>query len=318
MDLGGHIVSAPAFGSFSVRLARSPPLLRNPETGSNNLFTGRKPTFGMDLWLVGAVMGLGAVHGVLPDHGWPIAALYALERPRKWLSGTVAALVLGVGHLVSSVALVLAYFWFSAFATFAEGPWMKPLAGGLLVLLGVYEYVSGGHGHVDGDHGEPHAEHAEEHHDHSADHHEHAAADQTHGHGHAADHHEHDHDHEHATDGGVLSGIRGRLPGGGHTHLETRHAEGGLRTLGATALVLGFAHEEPIQILAICAGTEFCLELMLLYSLAVIVAILAPTLLLIAGYQSHRERIEQYTPYLPTVTAAVLIGVGLAFIFGVF
>ena len=243
----------------------------------------------MDIWLVGAVMGLGAVHGVLPDHGWPIAAIYALERPRKWLSGAVAALVLGVGHLVSSVALVLAYFWFSSFATFAEGPWMKPIAGGLLVLLGVYEYFSGGHGHVDGNHAESHPDHADDH-----------------------------HDHDHATDGGVLSGIRGRLPGGGHTHLETRHAEGGLRTLGATALVLGFAHEEPIQILAICAGTEFCLELMLLYSLAVIAAILAPTLLLIAGYQSHRERIEQYTPYLPTVTATVLIGVGLAFVFGVF
>ncbi len=256
----------------------------------------------MDLWLVGAVVGLGVVHGVLPDHGWPIAAIYALERPRKWLSGTIAALVLGVGHLVSSVALVLAYFWFSAFATFAEGPWMKPLAGGLLVLLGVYEYFSGGHAHIDEGHGHAEGSH---HDDHALDHHDHA-------------HDHHDHEHEHATDGGVLSGIRDRLPGGGHTHLETHHAESGLATLGATALVLGFAHEEPIQILAICAGTEFCLELMLVYSLAVIVAILVPTLLLIAGYQSHRERIEQYTPYLPTLTAAVLIGVGLAFVFGVF
>jgi len=108
------------------------------------------------------------------------------------------------------------------------------------------------------------------------------------------------------------------LPGGGHRHLNERDAEQGLRTLGVTALVLGFAHEEPIQILAICAGTEFCLELMLVYSLAVIVAILTPTLLLIAGYRSHRERVERYTPYLPTVTAAVLVAVGLAFIFGIF
>ncbi len=256
----------------------------------------------MDIWLVGAVVGLGIVHGVLPDHGWPIAALYALDKPRKWISGTIAALVLGVGHLISSVALVLAYFWFSAFASFAEGPWMKPLAGGLLVLLGVYEYVSGGHTH----------EH--EHHEEDHESHEHNG-----GHEHSGDHgHDHGGGHDREHGGGLLSDLRGRLPGGGHAHLDERHAEGGLRTLGVTALVLGFAHEEPIQILAICAGTDFCLELMLIYSVAVIGAILAPTLLLIAGYQSHRERIEQYTPYLPTLTAAVLITVGLAFILGVF
>ncbi len=263
----------------------------------------------MDLGLVAAVMGLGVIHGVLPDHGWPIAATYALGYSNKWLRGTAAALILGVGHLISSVALVLAYFWFASFAAFAEGPWMKPLAGSLLVALGVYEYVSGGHGH----------------HDHGDDHHEH-----DHGNGHDDhdhhDHHRHDdqgHDHTHHDDHtsdstGFLGGIRARLPGGGHTHPTQEHAEQGLLALGITALVLGFAHEEPIQILAICAGTEFCLELMLLYSLAVIGAILAPTLLLIAGYQQHRQKIEQYTPYLPTLTAVVLVAVGLAFIVGLF
>ncbi len=240
----------------------------------------------MDLGLVAGVVALGAVHGVLPDHGWPIAATYALDRPRKWISGTLAALILGIGHLFSSVVLVLAYFWFATFAAFAEGPWLKPLAGVVLVALGLYEYLNRGHGH---------------------------------GHLHGDDH-EREHDHAHGRSG-FLSGLRGRLPGGGHNHhhhLDEHHAEKGLRTLGVTALVLGFAHEEPIQILAICAGTNFCLELMLLYSVAVIVAILVPTLLLIAGYQSHKARVEQYTPYLPVVTAIVLVGVGTAFIFGVF
>lgn len=87
--------------------------------------------------------------------------------------------------------------------------------------------------------------------------------------------------------------------------------------LGSTALLLGFAHEEPIQILAICAGTPFCLELMVIYSLAVIVAILIPTLLLIAGYERHRETVEKYTPYLPVVTAVVLVGMGIGFLTGV-
>ena len=280
----------------------------------------------MDTGLVAGVVALGVVHGVLPDHGWPIAATYALDRSRKWLSGTVAALVLGVGHLVSSIVLVLAYFWFATFAAFAEGPYIKPLAGTLLVALGIYEFRTRNEGHAHGhgggsDDGHGHADghtHVED----SDDHHAHAddeyGRDSSHDHTHDSHDHLHERRSQGDTDGGVLTGFRERLPDGGHRHLEAADAERGLRTLGVTALVLGFAHEEPIQILAICAGTEFCLELMLAYSLAVIVAILVPTLLLIAGYQSHRERVEQYTPYLPTITAAVLVGVGLAFIAGVF
>jgi len=281
----------------------------------------------MDLGLVAGVVALGVVHGVLPDHGWPIAATYALEQPQKWLSGTVAALVLGIGHLVSSIVLVLAYFWFATFAAFAEGPYIKPLAGTLLVALGIYEFWTRndghGHGHGDGSadghgHTEGHAHAVED----SGGHHTHANGGHGHAdeHEHADEHHDHGdqlHGHADAADG-VLATLRGWLPGGGHRHLDEADAEQGLRTLGVTALVLGFAHEEPIQILAICAGTDFCLELMLVYSLAVIVAILTPTLLLIAGYRSYRERVEQYTPYLPTITAAVLVGVGLAFIVGIF
>ena len=274
----------------------------------------------MDIGLVAAVMGLGVIHGVLPDHGWPIAATYALGYSNKWLRGTAAALILGVGHLISSVALVVAYFWFASFAAFAEGPWMKPIAGSLLVALGIYEYASGGHGHHDHDHGEnSHDLHEHDDHDHGENSHDPHEHDE---HDHGEDSHDpHEHDEQPHTEPestGFLSGVRGRLPGGGHLHPTQEHAEQGLLTLGMTALILGFAHEEPIQILAICAGTAFCLELMLLYSLAVIAAILAPTLLLIAGYEHHQEKIEQYTPYLPTLTAVVLVGVGLAFIVGIF
>ncbi|MXV62926.1 ABC transporter permease [Natronorubrum sp. JWXQ-INN-674] len=286
----------------------------------------------MELGVVLAVIAIGFIHGVLPDHGWPIAATYALNRQRRWLYGFLAALILGVGHLVSSVVLVLAYFWFSTFADFADGPWLGYVAGTLLILLGIHEYRTGGHGHgIDGhedDHEDGHGhgdnEHTrhtdggrdgphvqgqhDEHEDEHTDGHEHE-----HGHGHS-------HTHEHGDDRGLLARIRGALPGGGgHQHLTEEHAERGLMALGTTALLLGFAHEEPVQILAICsgAGTELCLELMLVYSLAVIVAIILPTLLLIAGYEHHRERIERYTPYLPTITAVVLVGMGLAFIVGI-
>lgn len=259
----------------------------------------------MELGLVAGVIGLGIVHGVLPDHGWPIAATYALDKRRKWLHGVAAGLILGTGHLVSSVALVLAYFWVSRFAEFAEGPWMGVLAGTLLILLGINEYINGGHGdgHIhDGDH------------DHEGHHEEHESHHEEHQHDSDHDHPAH---HDHEEDAGIVGQIRSYLPGGGgHQHLDESHAQQGLFTLGSTALLLGFAHEEPIQILAICAGTTFCLELMLIYSLAVIVAILAPTLLLIAGYEHYRETVERYTPYLPTITAIVLVAMGLAFVFG--
>ncbi|WIV65844.1 ABC transporter permease [Natrialbaceae archaeon AArc-T1-2] len=269
----------------------------------------------MEPGLVAGVVLIGIVHGVLPDHGWPIAATYALNRSSRWFYGTVAALVLGIGHLISSVALVFAYVWFSRFAAFAEGPWLQYVAGTLLILLGIHEYRHGGHGHLhDHDDGHDHGDRND--HGDGHDHHDHGD--------HSHEHHDHSHHHgdPERADGGTdtevgrLERLRSHLPGGGHAHLEEEHAERGLVALGTTALLLGFAHEEPIQILAICVGTAYCLELMLLYSLAVIGAILAPTLLLIAGYERHRETVERYTPYLPTVTAVVLVGMGLAFVTG--
>lgn len=83
----------------------------------------------MDTGLIGGVVLIGLIHGVLPDHGWPITGVYALNRRWRWLHGTAAGLILGIGHLVNSVALVVASFGVSRFATFAEGPWLRYIAG---------------------------------------------------------------------------------------------------------------------------------------------------------------------------------------------
>ena len=340
----------------------------------------------MEWGLVAGVVAIGLVHGLLPDHGWPIAATYALARRRRWLHGTVAALVIGVGHLVSSVALVAAYYWVAGFAAFAEGPWLRYVAGVVLVGLGVYEYRHG-HGHdptaagcgpvhahgpsADHQHGPGHAvshgygtDGAHRHRDRgsaidrrrgrpgpttagrdraqprtpvppgqdrSGSGHGHGVTGPEHSHGRGDEpahapgddqghsHGAHRHDHETGDgDEAGLAALRHRLPGrGGHRHLDDEHAQRGLYALGAAALLLGFAHEEPVQILAICVGTDRCLELMVVYSTAVIAAILAPTLLLVYGYRRHRDTVARYTPYFPAVTAAVLVGMGLGFIAGV-
>jgi ABC-type nickel/cobalt efflux system permease component RcnA len=320
--------------------------------------------------LLGAV-ALGAVHGIEPGHGWPVAASYALNQANRWLYGLAASLIIGVGHLVSSIAMVAAFFYAKSYFELTEvddpitlvgdiqvgGP-VSVVAGLLLIGLGIREYRHGHshgshdgrphgsreHGHSDPDnehthsndstHGESHDHSHEDSHDH--DHSHEGSHDHDHSHDHPHDHdhsHEDSHDHDHPHDshdhdsersGGVLARVTGVLPfvGGqsrahGHNHDAGEATERGLFGIAWFAFVLGFAHEEEFEIIALCAGSEYCLELMTAYALTVIVGIVGLTMLLIAGYQHYEERVERYTPYLPVVSAVVLVTIGLGFVAGV-
>jgi hypothetical protein len=274
--------------------------------------------------LLGAV-ALGAVHGIEPGHGWPVAASYALDQSNKWLYGFAASLILGVGHLVSSLAMVGAFFYAKGFFNLTQvnepitvfgdlqvgGP-VSLVAGVLLVLLGIREYR---HGHSHG-HGGSHSHEHDDGHEHGHDHesgHEH-----DHGNGHGHDHgNGHGHDHE---ERGVGARLKGFIPFvGGHSHGSADEAaDRGLFGIAWFAFLLGFAHEEEFEIIALCAGSNYCLELMSAYALTVILGIVGLTMLLIAGYHRYEERVERYTPYLPAFSAAVLVAMGLGFIAGVF
>ena len=110
---------------------------------------------------------------------------------------------------------------------------------------------------------------------------------------------------------------------GGHSHSHSQEqldnaADHGLLGIAWFAFLLGFAHEEEFEIIALCAGSAYCLELMGAYALTVIIGIVGMTMLLIAGYQHYEEQVEQYTPYLPVFSAGVLIIMGLGFITGIF
>ena len=218
--------------------------------------------------LVGAV-ALGAVHGVEPGHGWPVAASYALDRTNKWLYGFAASFILGVGHLISSIAMVGAFFYAKSYFNLTQinepltivtgirigGP-VSLVAGVLLIGLGVREYR----------------------------------------HGHSHDTHGGEHSHQHESHDDV--------------------AERGLLGIAWFAFLLGFAHEEEFEIIALCAGSNRCLGLMSAYAATVIIGIVGLTMLLIAGYQHHEQKVEQYAPYLPAFSAAVLFTMGLGFITG--
>ena len=255
--------------------------------------------------LLGAV-ALGVVHGVEPGHGWPVAASYALDQSSKWLYGLAASLTIGVGHLVSSLAMVAVFFYAKTYFRLTQvndpltvaggveigGP-VSVVAGVLLIALGIREYRHG-HSHT---HGDDHSE---------------AKSDSDK----AAHAHSHDHD-----DTGLVRRAVAALPfrSGGHSHGRgDPSADRGLLGIAWFAFVLGFAHEEEFEIIALCAGSTHCLELMSAYALTVVAGIVTLTLLLIGGYQRYEQRVERYTPYLPVFSAVVLTGMGLGFILGVF
>ena len=289
---------------------------------------------------VGAVV-LGLVHGVEPGHGWPVAASYALDQSNKWLYGFAASFLLGFGHLVSSIAMVVAFFFFKRYFELTQvneplsvggveigGP-VGIFAGVLLILLGVREYVHGHSHDVSVGHGHSH-DHAHTHrhgHDDESDNGQKYAVGQTPDYGiedahDDSDGHAHDdiHAHGHDESDGVLAKLKLAIPFvGGHSHGSADDAaERGLWGIAGFAFVLGFAHEEEFEIIAMCAGSEYCLSLMATYAVTVIAGIVALTLLLIAGYERYEERVERYTDYLPAFSAAVLFVMGVGFVLGVF
>lgn len=237
---------------------------------------------------VGALV-LGIVHGIEPGHGWPVAAAYAVQKPRKWAFGVAASVILGVGHLVSSLTVVAVFLLARAWLDLER--WTRPIAlaegirigspidvaaGIVLVALGVRMLVRARSGSAHGHH---------------------------HGHRHDHDHH-HNRPHDHH--------------GLGHADADEA-ARKGLWGLAAFAFALGFAHEEEIQIIGMCAGADsLCVPLMATYALAVIGALVAVTLVLIAGYALAEERVEKWARHFPLVSALVLIVMGAGFALGAF
>ena len=270
--------------------------------------------------LIGAV-ALGAVHGVEPGHGWPVAASYALDQTNKWLYGFAASFIIGLGHLISSIAMVGVFFYAKSYFSLTQvnepltvlggvqvgGP-VSLVAGVLLVGLGIREYRHDhSHDSPDGDHSHPHRSQGHESANHSAPGHSNGAI----------------HDcPDSQGDERLTSRLKDAVPvAGGHSHIHESSgdvAERGLFGIAWFAFLLGFAHEEEFEIIALCAGSEYCLVLMSAYAITVIAGIVGLTMLLIAGYQHHEETVKQYTPYLPAFSAAVLILMGAGFIIGVF
>jgi len=67
-----------------------------------------------------------------------------------------------------------------------------------------------------------------------------------------------------------------------------------------------------------CAGTQYCLELMSAYASTVVLGIVGLTMLLVASYTQYEEKVDRYTPYRPLFSAAVLVLMVLGFVTGLY
>ena len=94
---------------------------------------------------------IGLIHGLEPGHGWPLAIAMAHRRGRPHLYGAWAASVLGLGHLVSSFAVVGVYIAFDSVFDFSSDVF-RYIAGSLLLLIAVRFWLEKGHG-LDQEHG---------------------------------------------------------------------------------------------------------------------------------------------------------------------
>ena len=121
--------------------------------------------------LIGAVLAVGVLHTMVPDHWLPIVLM---ARQRKWSTRetALAALQAGTGHVVSTL-LIAVLFWGAGaaiatrFSGWVESATSLALVGfGLWVAVGAWREMVHEQGHERGDH---------HHHGHS------------HGHGHSHD-----------------------------------------------------------------------------------------------------------------------------------
>ena len=114
---------------------------------------------------IGVAM-IGLLHGLEPGHGWPVAMLYSVRRKNVLLSATVSSGIIGVAHLISSIAVVIAYVLLETWLDF-DIPWLKYVAAGLLLILAFrmwrekVDELARQHGHIH--EGEVKLKHSHEH-----------------------------------------------------------------------------------------------------------------------------------------------------------
>jgi ABC-type nickel/cobalt efflux system permease component RcnA len=215
---------------------------------------------------IGVVM-LGLLHGFEPGHGWPVAVLYSMKKRNAIASATLSSSIIGIGHLASSIAVVVAYVLLQEWLNF-EAPWMKYVAAALLLVLAFKLFRE----KVDN-------------------------LERQHGHNHPSNPEiEHEHEHEHPRQG---------LHTHKHKHKATIALS--LLGLASFAFILGFAHEEEIALLALVAGGLNAWVLMVAYGVAVLLGLIVATIAGVKLYKQFQPKLSRYEKYIPKISAVLLV-----------
>jgi ABC-type nickel/cobalt efflux system permease component RcnA len=223
---------------------------------------------------IGVVM-IGLLHGFEPGHGWPVAVLYSMRKRNPVASATLSSSIIGIGHLASSIAVVVAYVLLQKWLNF-EAPWIRYVAAALLLILAFKLFrekvddLKSQHGHNHP--GNPEIEHEHEH--------EHPGQDI----------HRHKHKHKAAV---VLS----------------------LLGLASFAFILGFAHEEEIALLALVAGGLNAWVLMVAYGVSVLLGLIVATIIGVKVYKQFQPKLARYEKYIPKISAGLLVIMAVAITF---
>lgn len=215
---------------------------------------------------LGVVM-LGLLHGFEPGHGWPVAVLYSMKKRNAISSAILSSSVIGIGHLFSSIAVVIAYVLLQRWLNF-EAPWLKYVAAGLLLVLAFKLFRE----KVDD-------------------------LEKQHGHNHPGNPEiEHEHEHEHPGQGQHT-----------HKHKHGAAVALSLMGLALFAFILGFAHEEEIALLALVAGGLNAWILMVSYGVSVLLGLVVVTIVGVKVYQKFQPKLARYEKYIPKISAGLLV-----------
>lgn len=223
---------------------------------------------------IGVVM-IGLLHGLEPGHGWPVAVLYSMKKRSPLFSATVSSGIIGIGHLISSIVVVVGYVLLQTWLDF-ETPWIKYVAAGLLLILAYRMFrektdeQERQHGHI------------------------HETRPKT----------KHRHEHEHPGQGQHS-----------HMHRHAAEVALSLWGIVSFAFVLGFVHEEEFALLALVAGGANAWLLMISYGVSVLLGLIVVTLIGVKVYKHLQPKLSQYERYIPKAGAAILAAMAIVIIF---
>ena len=222
---------------------------------------------------VGAIT-IGLLHGLEPGHGWPVALLYSVRKRNSLLCAAMSSSIIGIMHLVSSIAVVVAYVLLQTWLDF-EAPWLKYVAAALLLILAYRLFREKPNG-LKNQHGHMHEDQPEIEHEHE---HEHPGEGL------------HSHEHKHVT--GVMLSLWG---------------------LASFAFLLGFAHEEEFALLAFLTGDVNPWMLMLSYGVAVLLGLIAITVASVKLYKKIQPKLIRYERYVLKIGAVTLLAMAIILI----